>query len=152
MYTPAVHGPDVPQHPTTPCIVSRIHDDPGEHVAALAEFPPNHPHIATSNASLLNNLAGSAGSGMKVGRGDQASALYACVCWASLQGSALLPLKTMEKSKKIDEGGIAKILKGIVNEGRYFVLKELTDHARARHLIYELTTVMKFRTCGMASY
>ena len=77
VYTPAVQAPDVVQHPTYPCIVSWIHDEPLEQTAGCAEFPPIHPQTFTSTEVLLNNSAGSAG--LPVGFGDQGSAWYAYV-------------------------------------------------------------------------
>jgi len=35
-------------HPASPCIASWIRDDPLEHIAGWAEFPPIHPHILIS--------------------------------------------------------------------------------------------------------
>ncbi len=59
-----------------------------------------------------------------------------------------MPEKTIENSKKIDEEGIAKMLKAIEKRvTRISALKQLTTHARARHAkkdIYELTAVSMY--------
>lgn len=84
-----------------------MQDERGGQIATSDDFPPTHPHTATSTESLLNRTAGFTGTG--VGRGDHWSPRFTKVGCGPAHGKASDLLNIVLRMRRSEGRGIAKM-------------------------------------------